>query len=139
MTNAIILIIEETIRSVSTRDRNQTMARHRFRDQLTRPSPLPTLQPALPTPGCMACPPALLAAGRAGAEDDIYWFPPQRSGGATARLGVRIADSAAAVPVTLFVVVEGPRTLETEPARLGESVGAWEATTSFRWFVPPKW
>ena len=32
------------------------MARHRFQDRLTRPSPLPAAQPSLPTPGFMACP-----------------------------------------------------------------------------------
>jgi hypothetical protein len=41
------------------RERKENMARHRFRDQLTRPSPLPAALPSLPTPGFMACPLAL--------------------------------------------------------------------------------
>jgi hypothetical protein len=81
----------------------------------------------------------LLSAGRSAAEDDILWLEPRQADGMTAQLGVRIADSAAALPVTLFVVVEGPATLQTEPAHLSESVAAWEARTSERWYRPPHW
>jgi hypothetical protein len=55
MTNAIILMIEETIRRLQP-GQEPTMARHRFREQLTRSATLPPAPPALPTSGFMACP-----------------------------------------------------------------------------------
>ena len=71
---------------------------------------------------------ALLLTGAA-AEEDVWRSPPQRADGMTARLEVQFAEATAAAPVTLRVIVDGPKGLQVE-THVGDVGGAWEMRRS---------